>query len=276
VRVGNAASAQLQLDVEGDLLWAIWRYVQETEDAELPRGCWWAIERMANWTAACWRHPDASLWEFREAPRRYTHSLVMCWVALQAATRLALVAGHREQAARWHRAACNVQDDLWTHCFQPDLGIFTQGVGLRGVDAALLCLPLYGFLSADDPRWQATLQRIEADLVRDGLVHRYARDFMGVARHPFTLGSSWLARAYLRGAQEDRALEVLERLVSAATPLLLWGEHVDPGTGEQRGNFPQLFPHAGFIAAASELAQLRCGDGLRDPWGGLPPFDLDL
>lgn len=261
VRVGNAASAQLQLDIEGDLLWALWRYVQDTGDWNLPCGYWWAIERMADWTADHWREADASLWEFRDTPRHYTHSLVLCWVALFAAASLAKALGRRDKARHWHEQAARVRTLVEQECYRPDLGSFTQGVGIAEVDAALLCLPLYGFVSAEDPAWRATLRRIEQDLVRDGLVYRYGGDSMGPARHPFTLGSTWLARVYLRSGRQAEAMATLEQLGQVATPLGLWGEHVDPVVGEQRGNFPQLFPHAGFVAAASELARSEAGAG---------------
>ena len=255
VRVGNAASAQLQLDIEGDLLWALWRYVQETGDWNLPRGHWWAIERMADWTAMHWRDPDASLWEFRDAPRQYTHSLVLCWVALSTAASLGATLAQDAKALYWRREAESVRRFVWQECFRPDLQSFTQGVGVSEVDAALLCLPLYGFVPPADPGWLGTLRRIESDLVQGGLVYRYRHDGMGPAHHPFTLGSTWLARAYLRSGRTRDALTTLAQLELVATPLGLWGEHVDPALGEQRGNFPQLFPHAGFVSAVAELAR---------------------
>ncbi len=267
VRVGNAASAQLQLDIEGDLLWALWRYVRDTDDWNLPRSYFWAIERMADWTAEMWRVPDASLWEFRDEPGHYTHSLVLCWVALSAAAGLAEAVGRPEKTSYWREQAAQVRQFVMGECYRPDLRSFTQGVGSPQVDAALLCLPLYGFVPATDPAWQGTLERIEHDLVQDGLVYRYRFDSMGPARHPFTLGSAWLARVYLRTGQVAKAVETLEQLEQVATPLGLWGEHVDPSLGEQRGNFPQLFPHAGFVAAASELQRSVSGLGLRPDLG---------
>ncbi|MDA8344362.1 MAG: glycoside hydrolase family 15 protein [Thermaerobacter sp.] len=253
VRVGNAASAQLQLDVEGDLLWAIWRYVRESEDIDFVREKWWAIERLVAWSSANWHRPDASLWEFRGAPQRYTHSLVLCWVAIQTGSRLAHLVGREDAARRWAAEADQVAAEVFSQCYDEELGRFVQGVDLPDVDAALLCMPLYGFIDPGDPRWLRTLQDIEEHLVEDGLVYRYRVDEMGRARHPFTLGSTWLARTYLRSGDIPRATAILERLVASATPLLLWGEHVDPQEGEQRGNFPQLFPHAGFAAAVAEL-----------------------
>ncbi len=263
VRVGNAASAQLQLDVEGDLLWAIWRYVCESRDATFAREQWWGIERLVAFSCDNWQRPDASLWEFRGEPRRYTHSLVMCWVAIKTGSRLAHLAGREDAARRWEATADEVAQEVLSACYDRESGRFTQGVGLPGIDAALLCLPLYGFLEPDDPRWQRTLHAIEAELVEDGLVYRYREDEMGKARHPFTLGSTWLARTYLRQGDLPRATTALERLVASATPLLLWGEHVDPQDGEQRGNFPQLFPHAGFAAAVAELGRGASQPSLR-------------
>jgi len=266
VRVGNAASAQLQLDIEGDLLWALWRYVEETSDHDLPAAYWWAIERMADWTAAHWQEEDASLWEFRDAPRHYTHSLVLCWVALTAAVRLAEVTGRDAEVEPWREQARLVRELVLRDCLAPDRASFAQRGGLAEVDAALLCLPLYGFVEPDDPLWRQTLRRIEQDLVEGGLVYRYRRDAMGPARHPFTLGSAWLARAYLCEGRDAEARAALDQLAAVATPLGLWGEHVEPTLGEQRGNFPQLFPHAGFVAAVAELARKERHGMVRMPW----------
>jgi len=274
VRVGNAASAQLQLDIEGDLLWAVWRFVQETGDMGLPRGYWWAIERMADWTAAHWQDPDASLWEFRDRPRRHTHSLVLCWVALSTAAALGVRLGHAAKTAQWRAQAALVRAAVESSCFSQARGCFVQGADSDGVDAALLCLPLYGFVAPDAPQWLATLERIEQELVEEGLVYRYRRDAMGPARHPFTLGSTWLARTYLRAGRASDARHVLEQLAEVATPLGLWGEHVDPLLGEQRGNFPQLFPHAGFVAAVAELGRAARGEDLAPDLTDLGAADL--
>ncbi len=264
VRVGNAASAQLQLDVEGDLLWAIWRYVRDSGDANFVREKWWAIERLVTWSCENWRRPDSSLWEFRGTPQRYTHSLVLCWVAIRTGMRLGHLVGREDAARRWELVAEEVAAEIHAQCYDPQLGRFVQGIGLPDVDAALLCLPLYGFVEPQDPRWTRTLEAIERELVEDGLVYRYRQDEMGAARHPFTLGSTWLARTYLRSGDIPRATRTLERLVASATPLLLFGEHVDPQEGEQRGNFPQLFPHAGFAAAVAELVLGETLPGLHD------------
>lgn len=265
VRVGNAASAQLQLDVEGDFLWAIWRYLQDSGDLEFARSYYWAIEHITNWTLANWQRADASLWEFRSEDRRYTHSQLLCWAALRAGALIAHRLAQHEAAERWRQGADEIARRIEERCYSPELGRYKQAEDSDLLDAALLCLPLYGFVAPDNPRWLQTLEAIERELVEDGLVYRYRRDNMGPARHPFALGSAWLARAYLVAGRRDEARRTLSQMISAATPLLLWGEHVDPSSGEQRGNFPQLFPHAGFVSAATELQRLE---------GGMPPVAL--
>lgn len=266
VRVGNAASAQLQLDVEGDFLFALWRYVAETGDLEFARAYHWAIEHIANWTLSNWQRPDASLWEFRGENRHYTHSQLLCWTALKAAADIELRLGREEESHRWQSGADVIAEHIRTACYSQELGRFKQSADTDTVDAALLCLPLYGFVDPDDPAWLGTLAAIESELVQDGLVFRYRQDNMGETRHPFALGSAWLARAYVLAGRLHEAHDILERMVGVATPLLLWGEHIDPAAGEQRGNFPQLFPHAGFVSAATELHWREQGRDLPRLW----------
>ena len=128
-----------------------------------------------------------------------------------------------------------------------------QYYGSKEVDASLLTLPLYGFIDANDSRFLSTLKRIENELiVDDGLMLRYKSDFLGDITHPFTLPSTWLARVYLKLGEKKKAGWVIKKLISCSTELLLLAEHVELKTWEPRGNFPQLFPHAGLLTAVAE------------------------
>jgi GH15 family glucan-1,4-alpha-glucosidase len=258
VRVGNSATWQNQLDIEGDFLWLVWRYVQTAGDLALLREFWWAIEAICTWVARNHRRADASLWEFRQRPARYTHSALMCWVALACGARLAAMAGRTAQAGRWQATAEAIADEIRRSA----RGHFRQRLHGGDVDAALLCLPLYGLVRADDALWQRTLAAVEERLCRDDLVWRYRADPMGPARYPFVMASFWLARAHLRGGNVARAQALIDRALACATDLGLWGEHYDPEADEPRGNFPQLFPHAGLVTAAHELAAALAGESL--------------
>lgn len=252
-REGNAATGQLQLDVEGDVLWVIGRYVERTGDHAFVRAYWPQIAALADWTAVHWRDPDASLWEFRGQDAHYTHSKLMCWTALHVGAKLARALGHGPSAVRWGRAARAIRAAIRRHAIVPGEGRYGQAFGSDRVDAALLLFPLYGFNPVDDPVFLATLAAVERELVRDGWVYRYAGDMFGRAAHPFLLASAWLSRVYSRLGRLAEARAVLDRLIAARTNLGLLGEHVDSATGEPRGNFPQAFSHLGIVMAALEL-----------------------
>lgn len=249
VRVGNAATWQDQLDIEGDLLWVVWQYYARTGDRTFLRDYWWAIQAIAEWVRSGWRRPDAGLWEFRDQPARHTHSAVLCWVALSCAAQLADAAGHRELGRAWRAEASAIAADVRAAAQER----FTRRLDGGPADAALLCLPLYGFVDPAEPVWQRTLAWIEAELVDDDLVFRYRADPMGKAKHPFLLASFWLARAHHRSGNRQRAERLVVRAVEAATSLDLWSEHYDLQAREPRGNFPQLFVHAAMATTCYEI-----------------------
>lgn len=253
VRVGNAAGGQLQLDIEGDLLWTVLLYWQATHDRTFIRDYWWAISALAEWVRENSDQPDASLWEFRGEPDYYTHSQVLCWVALHTASVLSEEAmDDAPLASRYAMAAEKVARSVWQAQADSGLPYFTQSRRNPVADAALLTLPLYGFLDVHHPTFQRTLEVIESRLCRDGLVFRYEEDAMGRAQYPFTLAGFWLARVYLQMGERTRADATIGRQLAMATDLKLFAEHVDPTSGEPRGNFPQLFPHAAVVTTLTE------------------------
>lgn len=256
-REGNAATGQVQLDVEGDFLWVLYRYYALTGDQVFVRAYWEQVAGLANWTAANWTMQDASLWEFRGQDADYTHSKLMCWTALHYAGELARAIGEHACAVRWEREAEAVRAAIQAHAIVPKEGRYGQAFGTDRTDAALLLFPLYGFCPVDDPVFLATLAAIERDLLKDDWVYRYNGDMLGDAAHPFLIASSWLSRVYSRLGRTDRAQAVLERLLEGRTDLGLLGEHVDMETGEPRGNFPQAFSHLGIVMAALELERAK-------------------
>lgn len=268
VRVGNGATTQTQLDIEGDLLWVLFRYARATGDLEFVSEYWWAIKALCRWVSVNWKIKDASLWEFRGQEDHYTHSLLMLWVALQCGADLADQIEHRDEAAAWRKTATDIAAFIREECVDKKENRFTQASGRSGVDAALLCLPLYGFCRVDDPTFLNTLKVIEQDLVQGDLVYRYRDDMMGKAVNPFTLASFWLARVYLRLGTVSRAQELMKRVGQCRTDLGLWSEHYNLQEDEPRGNFPQLFPHAGHVMFLEELQRLRGKKPLDDAFKG--------
>ncbi len=265
VRVGNAATDQVQMDVEGDLLWVVLSYWQHTHNDAFIKEYWWAIATLVSWVALHWETPDASLWEFRDDDDIYTHSQLMCWVALKVGQTLALQVMHDDKTAdAWNQVASQVAAGIKADQEASDLPYFTQGHHHRHVDASLLTMPLYGFLSVDDPIFEKTLQHIEEELLHNDFVYRYREDNMGPASYPFTLAGFWLARVYLRKGDLARADALIDAQLRGTTDLGLFAEHVDPRTFGPHGNFPQLFPHAALITTLSERQHV--GKGFASPY----------
>ncbi len=259
-REGNAATGQLQLDIEGDFLWVVYRYVQATNDKESLASWWQMIKAIVAWVAENWQATDASLWEFRGKDAQYTHSKLMCWVALHYGAQLAAIMGEGAYQERWQAAAEDVRQAVEQRGFDRQTGHYTQAFDDGGkLDAALLMLPLYGYCEATDERFSATLAAIERELVHGHWVYRYGSDMLGTAAFPFVLSTSHLARVHILRGELARAEELLKGLVQSATDLGLLGEHCDMESGSPRGNFPQAFSHLGIILAAVELAAARGG-----------------
>ncbi|MDT7899320.1 MAG: glycoside hydrolase family 15 protein [Sulfolobales archaeon] len=264
VRIGNAAYIQVQMDVEGAYMHALFEYFRASKDANYVNDIWWAVEAVAGWTKKSWGWKSTDIWEQRGVEEHFVHTKVMNWVALDRASRLAEALGFKGLADDWRAVAEEIRHDVLKNGYSEKLGYFVQYYGSSNVDAALLTLPLYGFIDARDVRFLNTLRKIEEDLsVSEGLLLRYKNDFLGEAAYPFTLVSTWLARVYLRLNDLDKARRVIRRLVECSTDALLIAEHVDPATCEPRGNFPQAFPHAGLIITLTELEEVKKESALR-------------
>jgi GH15 family glucan-1,4-alpha-glucosidase len=257
VRDGNAATGQLQMDIEGDLVWALWRYYADTADDQFVRSYSGTLESLMDWVARHWDTPDASLWEFRGRDAHYTHSKLMCWVCLHYGARMIRAAGRRQSAERYRTTADLIRKTIMERGFDAERNTFLQAFDGTEVDAALLTLPLYGFLPVDDPRFLGTLQAIEKDLVDGALVYRYRTDMLGEANHPFLLASYWRARIFIRLGRLEEAEGIMRTVLGEATNLGLMGEHLDADTHEPRGNFPQGFSHLGAVITILELAEAR-------------------
>ncbi len=259
-RAGNGAIHQSQLDLAGSVLWLVYHLQQWQADVQWLKQYWWAIESLAEWMRHTWSQPDASLWEYRTIRGRHTHSRMMNWVGLVSASLLAEANAQLDKAERWHRTAEKVRDTIVSDARYS--GAFFPRPGNPSTDAALLTLPLYDFAPVNDPLFRATLDQIESGLLSDDMVYRYREDDLGQARHPFILAGFWYARVLLRLGRLAEADRLIHRHLALATPLGLFGEHADPISGEVRGNFPQLFSHAGLVMTLAEREQLASGRSL--------------
>ncbi|EKX63944.1 glycoside hydrolase family 15 protein [Streptomyces ipomoeae] len=257
VRIGNAAAVQRQLDVPGEVMDAI----------HLAIGCGLhtrphLVELQAvllDHLAQVWHQPDQSLWEMRGAPRHYTHSKVMCWVAFDRAVRLAEEHGRPGPVEKWREVRDRIHREICERAFDPQRGTFTQSYGSRELDAALLLIPQTGFLPPDDPRVLGTVDAVRRELLTDGLLSRYSTgrpdppDAITGGEGAFLACSFWLADALLPTGREDEARELYERLLALRNDVGLLAEEYDPVARRQLGNFPQAFTHVPLIRVAYEL-----------------------
>ena len=248
VRIGNAAHAQSQLDIFGELLDSM--YLSNKYGAAISHDGWRHAQGIVAYVMEHWREADAGIWEMRGQPRHFLHSRVMCWVAIDRAMRLARKRSLPAPLVEW--AACRdaIVQDVWDHFRHPEHGYFVQERGGTALDAALLMMPLVRFVSATDPVWLKTLDAIGDQLRDDGLVYRYRNaDGLEGGEGAFTTCTFWYAECLARAGRLDEAQVVLAKGMAYANPLGLFSEEVDV-RGEQLGNFPQALTHLAFISAA--------------------------
>lgn len=256
VRVGNGASDQRQLDVYGEVIAAAYDYVHrggrlDADEQRLLRG-------FGEVVCQHWRETDQGIWEFRDAGRHYTHSKLMCWVALDRLIRLHEESPLRVAVDRLRRERAAIRNAIERDGFNADVGSYVISFGSREVDASLLLMAHYGYKPADDERMLATFRRIDRELGCNGLLYRYRKgmdSFLPAGENPFVITSFWAVEYLARAGERLRAAERFERILACANDVGLFAEEVDPDTGAARGNFPQAFSHVGLINAAFSLVQ---------------------
>jgi GH15 family glucan-1,4-alpha-glucosidase len=251
VRVGNGALAQRQLDIYGDLMLTAWIYAGGADydlDADTGR----VLGRVADLVCRTWRMPDSGIWECRGEPRQYTHSKVMCWVALDRAIRLAREGDlPRRHVADWQREADAIRAFVDTECWSGTLGSYTRAAGTDELDAALLMLPFVEYAEPDNARVRGTIDAVSRILRHGPYVYRYrGQDGVSGSEGSFLNCSFWLAGALARTGRPQEAAALMDELVARANDVGLYSEEMDPSTGEALGNFPQALVHLSLIDAA--------------------------
>jgi alpha,alpha-trehalase len=271
VRVGNAAYAQQQHDVWGALLDSV--YLHSKAADHLDGRIWPILDKQVNQALKHWREPDAGIWEVRGELQHFTSSKIMCWVAVDRGAKLAALTGETGKAAEWQLAAQEIKDDILANGVD-ERGVFTQHYGTKALDASLLLAPLLRFLPADDERIRATVLAIENELTVHGLVLRYRVEetddgFTG-EEGSFTICSFWLVSALCEIGEYHKARKLCAKLLSFAGPLELYGEEIDPHSGQQLGNFPQAFTHLALINAVMHVIRLEAAQpaGETGAWAG--------
>jgi GH15 family glucan-1,4-alpha-glucosidase len=254
VRVGNAAEHQLQLDVYGEVVDAVFEYVHrggrlDRATARMLVGLGWTVCRR-------WREPDEGIWEVRSGRRHHTYSKAMCWVALDRLIRLA-EAGHVAAPAReFAREREAIRSEIETRGYHPQLQSYVSVLDGDELDASLLLLARYGYAEPASPRMQATSARIHERLGVNGLLYRYREDDgFPAGEGAFGIASFWAVGGRCLQGDVEGAARTFEEVCARANDLGLFAEEIDPATGAQLGNFPQAFTHVGLIDAALLLAE---------------------
>jgi GH15 family glucan-1,4-alpha-glucosidase len=257
VRIGNAASTQLQLDVYGELMDSLHlaRRVGISPDPDA-----WSLQRaLMQFLEHAWREPDEGIWEVRGPRRHFTHSKVMAWVAFDRAVKAVERYGLDGPIDRWRQLRDDIGRAICREGFDAQRNTFTQYYGSRELDASLLMIPLVGFLPASDPRVLGTVRAIEQHLMWNGFVRRYLpnEEVDGVPGREgaFIACTFWLADNYALQNRHADAHRLFERLLGLCNELGLLSEQYDPDADRQLGNFPQAFSHVMLINTARNLAR---------------------
>jgi GH15 family glucan-1,4-alpha-glucosidase len=267
VRIGNGASDQLQLDIYGEALDAMWH--ADGQGLQVAHQGWSAIVKMMDWLCEHWDQPEEGIWETRGGRKDFTYGRFQCWVALDRAVRLAEHRGKPADIARWRSERDRVYRQVMNRGWNEKEHAFVQFYGSEVLDSSLLLMPLMGFVSPFDPMWIDTLEAMDKKLVSDSLVYRYdpgsSPDGLRGSEGTFSLCTFWYVDALARSGRMDEAALVFQKMDTYANHLGLYSEEIGL-TGEQLGNFPQAFSHLSLINAAINLDyQLDHGVGNLGP-----------
>jgi GH15 family glucan-1,4-alpha-glucosidase len=268
VRIGNAASSQMQLGMYGEMVNAI-AHLAESEDGVAAQD-WEAITEVIEYVRENWAEKGAGIWEQRGDPKHWVHSKMMCWVAIDRALELAEKENFDAPDEEWRETAAEIKETTIERGFDEELNAFTQSFRNEQMDASVLLGLLAGF-PADDDHLTGTIDAVENRLMPDGpeegLVYRYEDDGLPGDEGAFVICSFWLVGCLARAGRIERAREVFEAMQAYTSPLGLVAEELDPESGRLLGNYPQAFSHIGFVNSALYLAEAEHGESI-EPFDG--------
>jgi GH15 family glucan-1,4-alpha-glucosidase len=258
VRIGNGAAGQLQLDIYGEIIDAAY-VVERYGTGELSFDGWTALAECVEWLCENWDRPDEGIWETRGGQQRFTHSRLMCWVALDRAIRIARDRSMPADLVRWLAVRDEIFHRIMERSWSAEKQAFTQHEDTDVLDASVLLMPLVKFISPTDPRWLSTLDAIGRELVSDSLVYRYdpaaSPDGLAGDEGTFSICTFWYVEALARAGRVREARLAFEKMLTYSNHLGLYSEEIG-STGEQLGNFPQAFTHLALISAAVNLDRM--------------------
>jgi len=257
VRIGNAASEQMQLDIYGEVMDAL-HHARKGKLAGDGAG-WMLQQELLKHLETIWVTPDQGIWEVRGGPKQFTYSKVMAWVAFDRAIKTVEQFGLRGPVDSWRALRKKIHDEVCREAFNADIGAFVQSYGSKELDASVLLIPLVGFLPPTDPRVRSTVEAIEHHLMVDGFVLRYdpstSSDGLPGREGAFLACSFWLADNLVLLGRRDDARRLFQRLLALRNDVGLLSEEYDPRAKRLVGNFPQAFSHITLINTAYNLSR---------------------
>jgi GH15 family glucan-1,4-alpha-glucosidase len=258
VRVGNAAYDYEQHDVWGAVLDAAYLHARSRD--KLPERVWPIVRKQVEQAAEKWKQKDRGIWALRGEPQDYTSSKVMCWCACDRGARLAELRDEQDLAQKWQAAADDIREDVLANALD-ERGVFTMHYDTTELDASALLLPLVRFLPPDDYRIRNTVFAISDELIENGIVLRHRPEgnepaHLSAGGEAFIACSFWLVSAFAEIGEHERSRALCERLLTHASPLGLYAEHLDPYSGRHLGNFPNAFTHLAQINAVLHVIRI--------------------
>ncbi len=258
VRIGNGASTQLQLDVFGELIDALY-HARLAGLGPTPEG-WMVQTKLMDFLESKWHEPDEGIWEVRGPRRHFTHSKVMAWVAMDRAIKSVEEFDLVGDLDTWKRSRDEIRTQVLDLGFNSSKNTFTQSYGSTALDASTLLIAPVGFLRADDPRVLGTVAAIERELMQDGFVRRYNNDNdsnvdgLPPGEGSFLACTFWLADNYSLQGRHDEARAIMDRLLALRNDVGLLAEEYDVINKRQVGNFPQALSHIQLVSSAFTIA----------------------
>lgn len=254
VRIGNNAHVQLQLDIYGELMDAI--YIYNKYGGHISYDFWKHMAKQIDYVSSNWDQPDEGIWEVRGGRKNFLYSRLMCWVALDRAIKVCKARSFPYNRS-WREQRDIIFHTIYDKFWNEEKQCFVQYEGADSVDAALLLMPLVRFITPTDPKWLSTLKVIETELISDSLVYRYRHQKAADDgfKHPegtFSMCSFWYVECLSKAGQLQKARLYFEKMIAYANHLGLYAEQLG-FKGEHLGNFPQAFTHMGLISAALNL-----------------------
>ncbi|MAC41057.1 MAG: glycoside hydrolase [Pelagibacterales bacterium] len=252
VRIGNAAFSQKQNDIYGILMDAIHAEMKEfPTDFERTEEIWSIVKGIVWVVRKNWQKADKGIWEFRSEDLHFTFSKVLCWVAIDRAIKIAELVGKDEAALKWEPLKEAIKNDIEEKAWNTDIQAYTQSYGSKHLDASVLLIEYYGFISASEIRFKKTVKAIEKELAHEGLLYRYKnKDDFGLPSSSFTVCTFWFINSLIKIGEVKKAKEYYEKLLSYSNHLGLFSEDIDFESKRLLGNFPQAYSHLALIDTA--------------------------